>query len=409
MAMRTAVSGRAGLDHALDILLADIAIRIQLSRTAHAKAVTRYEAVREWIEREGSPLADRVKLFYPQGSMAIGAAIASRVTNDEYDLDIVAQFDVPAHWSPKEVLDTLYEAIRGDPGSRYHDMAERHTRCVTVSYADMHLDVTPMERQFGTPEREGNIFHHKEDSSEPMRRCVANPYGFAEWFNGATADAANFAEAYLKRASVYEMAVLKAPEADPVPAQEPAGAKTLAVVALQLIKRWRNVQYRNATARKPPSVMLSEFVGEGAGTTETLSDELLHQVVRVRDRLLRATADGVAIHVVNPVCPADVLTDRWPANLNDQRAFLAALDEFVRDLEQLKRGCDLPTMRQIFVRLFGEGPTHGVFEEFARHSGESVRRGTSRYSRNGTLIVPGVAAGIPAPRHRFYGGRTWWE
>ena len=89
-------------------------------------------------------------------------------------------------------------------------MAERHTRCVTVSYADMHLDVTPMERDFGMPKREGGIFHDKEDSAEPMRRCVANPYGFAEWFNGATADGARFAEAYLKRASAYEIGSITA-------------------------------------------------------------------------------------------------------------------------------------------------------------------------------------------------------
>ena len=111
--MRTAVSGRSGLDDPLDILLADVAIRIQLSRIAHGKAEKRYEAVRDWIEREGSPLADRVELFYPQGSMALGAAIASRVTNDEYDLDVVAQLHVLVHWSPKDVLDTLYQAIRG--------------------------------------------------------------------------------------------------------------------------------------------------------------------------------------------------------------------------------------------------------------------------------------------------------
>ena len=67
--MKTVGSGRPGLDHALDVLPANIAIRIQLSRTSHAKAVTRYEAVREWIEREGSPLAERVERFYPQGSM----------------------------------------------------------------------------------------------------------------------------------------------------------------------------------------------------------------------------------------------------------------------------------------------------------------------------------------------------
>lgn len=49
----------------LDALLADIAIRIQLSQTAYRKAVQRYEALSDWIEREGSPLAQRVELSYP--------------------------------------------------------------------------------------------------------------------------------------------------------------------------------------------------------------------------------------------------------------------------------------------------------------------------------------------------------
>ena len=77
------------LSEPVDILLADIAIRIQLSQTDYTKAVERYETINRWLERDQSPLRDRVRLFYPQGSMAIGAAIASRLTTDEFDLDIV--------------------------------------------------------------------------------------------------------------------------------------------------------------------------------------------------------------------------------------------------------------------------------------------------------------------------------
>ena len=51
----------AELDTPLDALLADIAIRIQLSETAHRKAVERYESIQRWIERDGSPLAGLVE------------------------------------------------------------------------------------------------------------------------------------------------------------------------------------------------------------------------------------------------------------------------------------------------------------------------------------------------------------
>jgi len=54
-----------------DILLADVAVRIQLPPSLYDVAAGRYETIQKWIEREGSPLAGRVIRFYPQGSMAI--------------------------------------------------------------------------------------------------------------------------------------------------------------------------------------------------------------------------------------------------------------------------------------------------------------------------------------------------
>ena len=88
----------------MDLLFADIAIRVQLSQTAHDKAVQRYETITDWLDRDGSPLAGRIDVFYPQGSMAIGAAIASGVTQDDYDLDMVLQAECRG-LSPQEVLD----------------------------------------------------------------------------------------------------------------------------------------------------------------------------------------------------------------------------------------------------------------------------------------------------------------
>jgi hypothetical protein len=41
----------------VDVLLADVAIRVQLSPTAYDKAVARHDAIKRWIERRKSPLA----------------------------------------------------------------------------------------------------------------------------------------------------------------------------------------------------------------------------------------------------------------------------------------------------------------------------------------------------------------
>ena len=127
MALETASSQKFFTDPA-DALLADVAIRVQLSRTDYSKAVSRYGTINGCIERDGSPLKDRVELFYPQGSMAIGATIASKLRNDEFDIDVIAQLDLPFDVLPREPLDLLYEAIRGEPGSRYYGKAKRRTR-----------------------------------------------------------------------------------------------------------------------------------------------------------------------------------------------------------------------------------------------------------------------------------------
>ena len=51
------------LPEARDMLLADTAIRIQLSNTNRRKAIQRYETMQEHIERENSPLRNLVELF----------------------------------------------------------------------------------------------------------------------------------------------------------------------------------------------------------------------------------------------------------------------------------------------------------------------------------------------------------
>ena len=394
-------------DQPLDRLYADIAIRIQLSATAHGKAVQRYEAIADWVERDDSPLNGLIQRFYPQGSMAIGAAIASGVTDDDFDLDMVLQA-ICERLTPKEVLDLLFQAINGKPDSPYYGRARRRSRCVTVEYSGMHIDVTPAERLRATPERQSHIFHHRTPG-EPGQRIIANPFGFAEWFNGKVPDS-GFAEQYASLARAYEASLLvKAADPDPVPPPEPAARKSLAVVALQLLKRWRNVQYHRRGGRKPPSIVMARLVADAAGQTTTLSDEMLHQATSMRAVFERSHQAAQCIEVANPVCPADVLTDRWPGNIEQQAVFVKDLDQLIARLKQLD-DCALDEMKRIMVELFGEGPTAKSFEEFAKSIAHPIKRGKGRHQRGtGRIVLPGAAAtGIATPTHKFYGGK-WWD
>ncbi|HUD42601.1 MAG TPA: nucleotidyltransferase [Dokdonella sp.] len=412
---------RLPLSEPIDFLLADVAIRVQLSSTHHALAVSRYATVNKWIERPGSPLQDRVEIFYPQGSMAIGATIASKLEYDEFDIDLIAQLDLPDDTPPHQMLNILEAAIRGEPGSRYYDMTERCTRCVQVRYADgMHLDVTPMVRIPLLAERCGFIFHARHrHAGVDDRRIVANPWGFAQWFIALTPAERRFVEAFDARVAAYaNTIVLAEAEVEPVPDLCPVHEKSMAVIALQLLKRWRNVQYDQREGRFPPSVVLAKFVADNANRTQTLSEELLHQAQQLKLVFEQAQRCREKIVVRNPACESDVFTDRWPECLEAQDLFLTDLTTLVRKLELLRGDCDLATMQHLLSELFGERPTLEAIKSYNREAGRAIVEGRSRHiagsGRFEMPSAPAVAAvtstlattSHATPKHTYFGSTT---
>lgn len=407
---------RAPLSESADVLLADIAIRVQLTPTQYSLAVQRYETVHKWIERPGSPLEERVLQFYTQGSMAIGATVASKLQYDEHDIDLIAELDVPANTPPSDVLDLLESAIKGERGSRYYSMVKRHSRCIQIGYVGMHLDITPMVRLPHLQERCGHIYHAPNNQASPEDcTLLANPWGFARWFAHNTPAEQRFALAFADRASAFEGVITLADaEVEPVPAQTAAHEKSMAAIALQLLKRFRNVQYDQREGRCPPSVMLSYFVARHANQTQTLSEELLHQSRMLREVFHAHQQAGQLVEVRNPTCSDDIFTDRWPADLSQQSVFLHDLDRLVERLQEYCGECTLTRMQQILTELFGERPALDVVKAFNDHLGRSIVDGRSRHEpERGRFILPSAAAvaaaatpaiGRATPRHTHFGG-----
>jgi hypothetical protein len=407
---------RPTFDDVRDILLTDVAIRIQLSPSLYRLAVERMDTLAEWLDREGSELAGCVTLLYPQGSMAVNATVAACRERDEFDIDLIAQLRLPPGTTPQAALDLLYRAIKGDKGSRYYSMTKRNTRCVTIQYAEMHLDVTPAELLPQRDPRTSYIFHHRpEEPHVPGKRVLANPFGFAEWFNAVTPRDLPFREFFEKRAREADPLLMKAADTEEVPAQIPAFLKPPAVIALQLMKRNRNIKYEKRSGRRPPSVMLAKIIAESGSASGRPFAELLYQGRHLLVLLEAHHQHGTYIHVVNPRCEEDVFTDRWPASLAEQEVFVNDMRSFVTELQRLEHTADLETIAEVFGQLFGEQPTQSVIREFADRAGESIAAGRFRSRRSsgqadlaGSSIIAAATGTAPAvsrsaPRHTFYG------
>ena len=399
-----------------EILLAETAIRIELPPSHHQLAVERFHAVRKYIERDGSPLHDRVRIFYAQGSMAIRTTIRSHKRKDGFDIDIIAELTLPPTMTPAQILDTLFEAINGEQGSLYHGKVERQTRCVTVYYEDgMHLDITPALLMDEGDPRKSVIFHAKvEEPPHAHRRLLMNTFAFCESFNARAPIDLSFVEAYARRAKLFDSRVVRADaQVKPVPAHSSTeGGKSSTVVALQLLKRNRNVRHVSRKGRRlPPSVMMATFASEAAAPGNSISGALDAISAKILTALEAAQARRERIDVRNPRCSEERFTDRWPEDLDAQTTYIDDLRLFRRQLAGvMSPTISLEQKRDLLTAMFGEGPAKAVVEDYATRMGAAIKSGTRGVAPSGRILTGAVAAPsiiTPAsaqPRpHTFFG------
>src|SRR4051794_25845241 len=191
-------------------------------------------------------------------------------------------------------------------------------------------------------------------SPEKHYHKIANPWGFADWFRSQTPSALAFDETVLRKAAT-----------EPLPDQEGLNDKSLPLLALQLLKRWRNKLYDTRQSRMPPSVMLAYYVGDLRGNRATLLEELSAQASNLCGIFNALSEMGQLVHVANPRCQQDVLTDRWPADLTEQKVFTRDLKNLLAELAELRGAPTMTECQRILGKLFGERATATVIEEFA--------------------------------------------
>lgn len=397
-------------------LLASTAIKIELPPSQHALMVQRKATIEKHLEREGSPLKGLIRLFYQQGSVAIGATIRAKFRQEGFDIDIIVELLGRGSLTPAEVLDLLYEAMRGEPGSRYYDCTERQSRCVTVYYADgMHLDLSPAVLLDERDPRRSHIFHSKlEEPRWKDTTILTNCFGFVAHYNARCPIDQVFAEDYgrlVRDADLQMQVMMKDADSVPVPVHSAVvGGKSAVTVALQLLKRNRNIRWLPRNRRMPASVMFSCLALEVAEAGRTIGQNLQVIAEHILGRLIRAKSVGELLHVENPVCRGDVFTDRWPVDHTDQDLLIGDIRLLLRQLAELfddRRS--FKDRSKTLEDMFGESVAKQVVDEFAVEMGQSVRSGSHLLgATGGILAAPTLVSAKPAaPRNTFYG--TKWS
>jgi hypothetical protein len=380
-----------------DALLMDVARSIQLSPTKHEIADRNFRALCKHVDREGSPLQGLVDECYPSGSFATGTAIAAQVRKDIHDVDVVIELNVDPNSSSQLMLGFLFEAINGEPGSAYHGMVEQKSRCITVTYADgTKVDLMPVARIANKPERVGNLFHFKKETGEDYHKIV-NPWGFKELFNSSVEEDPVFYDMFKGRRVLVEGEQLLKAETQPMP-HAPLEEKSPRVVAIQLIKRARDIAFRQkgrGAMRKPPSVVLAAIALDAGPVQPSLVDEVISVANAIRTKLLQKAGQNRTVTVCNPAYPDDIFTDRWPEDERAQDMFSDDLRRFIIDMYKLRNErLNLPEKTELLKRVFGESVASRAIEsqlDAGRHEMEAGRFNVgSRGAVLGAVAAPAV-------------------
>ena len=128
--------------NAINDLYRRIGLAIDISDEMFEKAVAEYEALGKWIDKE----TPQYKIsIYPQGSFALGTVVRPINDSDDYDIDLVCEFEQSYALTAQELkLNTVkplllrYKRVDGE--------IEEKRRCWHVEYEDVpnfHMDIIP--------------------------------------------------------------------------------------------------------------------------------------------------------------------------------------------------------------------------------------------------------------------------
>jgi hypothetical protein len=382
----------ASASHQLDALLEIVCVKLQLSQTQYDMADDRYHAIGNWLLADGSPIATYRPEVFPQGSLSLGTTTKPYGAN-EFDLDLVCLLHASSSFHPGAVYQAIWDRMAQH--ETYRKMMTRLRRCIRVEYANnFHLDIVPAVPD---PDEDGEHIlvpdlHADLAPSHPRNNVwkPSNPRGYKTWFKSRCLRVIKMAEA----------------RAEPLPAPEHPHEKPALKRAVQLWKRWRDIEFQDRKDLEPPSIILTTLAGHFHGKeilcTDAL-DTILDRVVAMRDQ-------GKVICLTNPANDKEHICEKW----RDKPASLKAFDEAIREFqESWKNLLSMRGMSEItkeLKRLFGESPVDQAVLEFAERSLNEPRRvGKLQMDRKTRRVMPSspvIAAGIaamPIKDTSFYG------
>jgi hypothetical protein len=362
----------------LDSLLFEICEELQLPPSRYTQADDRYHAVSEVLEADGSPLSPFRPHIYPQGSMRLGTTV--RPIAGPHDLDFVCELSLSHELvEPIKMLQALYGHLKQH--GTYRDMVSLKNRCVRITYAnEFYMDLLPACQDHGAG---GTCIQVPDRDTKSWK--PSDPLGYAKWF---------------RRKCLPTMRKFAADSAEPLPALEAVEDKSPLQLAVQLIKRWRDIHYAEASHPAPISIVLTTLAADVYRGGRSVSETIASVLYGILEAIRTAEATGRRLKVLNPSNILEDLSERWDDDEEAYRGFKVGIQQFSRRWDALlavggNQNAELE-------RLFGE-PVKTVLEKRAERLQES--RFQKSLSVASTGAISAGAGIVRIPVNTFHGAQ----
>lgn len=346
------------MDSETNRLLEAVVDLLDIPPSYYKKATDRYLSFGKWLHRPESLVAQFDPKVYLQGSFRYGTVNRPLLKDEEYDLDLVSEFNLLKTQLTQEAVKRLLglevkayadaNGIKAPPKER--------NRCWRLDYADdvfFHMDLLPC-----VPEDEETIRQIKilgvpvqlaissvaiTDRRLPEYRLItrkwpcSNPRGLGDWFEDKARPAALQRIAALVDGKTYR-------SIDEVPSYE---WKTPLQRAIQFLKRHRDVMFRDSPEFAPISMIITVLASKayrGEGTLREALKTIVEQMPRhVGEKKPR---------IPNPVNPGEDFADRWAGDPRYEKEFWRWHAKVKSDIEKLpfilERGDYVSESRSLF-------------------------------------------------------------
>lgn len=366
---------------------------IDITEELFETAEKEYLDMGNWIDKQTPEYSVSI---YPQGSFALGTVVKPFDDRDDYDLDLVCEFEQQYSLSAEDLkcgvvkpLLERYKKIKGE--------IENKRRCWHVEYEDIpnfHMDIVPAINRGSYIE----ITDHDE-GSDTYGYVGNNPNAYVEWFNEKKAECRRVLYENYRE----ERRALKC-SADIEEIKE-YHLKTPLQKAIQLLKRHRDIMFIGDTKkRKPISIIITTIAAELYQNEDNIFDTLVN-ILKNAESYIKQNMIGTEYRINNPVYTGlkrENFAEKWNEHPERAEAFFQWLKRAQDDLVS-ERIFNLfrPQMADNLSRALGGKTIRQVFDKMADEDREAIESQTAKLSATTGIIS--YTGTIPVKRNHNHG------